>query len=288
LVVGSDITTNKRLFTVGDTSHNGNLFVAYDTSLNSRLVVGSDITTNKRLFAVGDCSLNANVYVKGNVGIGTVSPSGELHIYESIGTTVSGLTGTVILEHGDAGGTSSILFKSKYNAGSDYGYIYYMDDICGNNTLERSALCIGVENDIGGDVLVLNRNGCYVGIGKTNPATALDVKGTTTSTIFNATSDYRIKTNVVSLEDTSITVDNLRPVTYTNILSNKEDIGFIAHEVQQYIPCLVSGEKDGEHNQSINYNGIIGILTKEIQDLKKENRILQQRIASIESKLNLT
>jgi hypothetical protein len=119
----------------------------------------------------------------------------------------------------------------------------------------------------------------------TNPTTLLHVNGTTTSTTFNATSDYRIKTNVVSLEDTSITIDDIRPVMYTNILTNSKDIGFIAHEVQEHFPFLVAGEKDGEHHQSINYNGMIGILTKEIQDLKKENRNLQQRLALLESKL---
>jgi len=63
LVVGSDVTINKRLFTVGDASFSGNLYVAFDTSLNSRLVVGSDVTINKRLFTVGDASFSGNLYV---------------------------------------------------------------------------------------------------------------------------------------------------------------------------------------------------------------------------------
>jgi hypothetical protein len=257
---------------------------------------GNLIMRNNSLYLKsGDISLNGSLYMKGNIGIGATVPSGTLHLYESTGTSITGTKASVILEHGNGGGTSSILFKSVTNAGSDYGYIYYVDDITGSTTGEKSALCIGVENDVGNnnsnaaaDVLVLNRGGAYVGIGMTNPSTLLHVNGTTTSIAYNAASDYRIKTNVVSLEDTSITVDNLRPVMYTNILSNKEDIGFIAHEVQEHIPCLVSGEKDGEHNQSINYNGMIGILTKEIQELKKENRTLHERIALIESKLNLT
>jgi hypothetical protein len=63
LNIGSDITTQKRLFTIGDVSLNGNLFVNYDTSLNSRLYIGSDITTQKRLFTIGDTSLNGNLFV---------------------------------------------------------------------------------------------------------------------------------------------------------------------------------------------------------------------------------
>ena len=89
---------------------------------------------------------------------------------------------------------------------------------------------------------------------------------------FNNTSDYRIKENVVSLDDT-YTVDDLRPVSYTNTIhtfnDTFNDIGLIAHELQELYPELVNGIKDGKENQSINYLGLIGILIREIQDLKK-------------------
>ena len=94
-------------------------------------------------------------------------------------------------------------------------------------------------------------------------------KDTVTATSFKATSDYRIKDNVVDL-DSNYNVDKLRPVKYRNKISDKDDIGFIAHEVGEIYPFLVSGEKDGEINQSLNYIGLIGILVKEIQELKKE------------------
>ena len=67
----------------------------------------------------------------------------------------------------------------------------------------------------------------------------------------------------------------LRPVIYYNKLSNKDDIGFIAHEVQKYLPQLVDGEYNGENNQSINYIGIIPILVKEIQELKARIALLE-------------
>ena len=58
-------------------------------------------------------------------------------------------------------------------------------------------------------------------------------------------------------------------------LSNKNDYGFIAHELQEILPDLVNGYKDemDEKNepkyQSINYISIIAILVKEVQDMKR-------------------
>jgi hypothetical protein len=91
---------------------------------------------------------------------------------------------------------------------------------------------------------------------------------------FNSTSDYRIKENVTNLDDTH-TVDNLRPVTYTNTITNKPDMGLIAHELQAQYPMLVSGEKDGEQMQSVNYTGLIALLIKEIQVLKERVKTLE-------------
>ena len=87
---------------------------------------------------------------------------------------------------------------------------------------------------------------------------------------FNSTSDYRIKQNVEEIE---AVVDNLRPVKYLNTITGNQDMGFIAHEVQELFPFLVSGEKDGPQNQAINYIGLIPLLVKEIQDLKKQLRL---------------
>lgn len=88
-------------------------------------------------------------------------------------------------------------------------------------------------------------------------------------------SDYIIKENVIQLDKTFI-VDKLNPVTYLNNKSNKQDIGLIAHELQEAYPFLVTGDKDGEHFQSINYTGLIPILIKEVQDLKARVKLLEE------------
>ena len=123
-----------------------------------------------------------------------------------------------------------------------------------------------------------------VGIGKL-PSVELDVSGNVTisknvsATAYNTTSDYRIKENAAMLDET-FSVDNLRPVTYTNLNSRKQDIGLIAHELQEVYPFLVTGEKDGAELQTVNYTGLIGVLIKEIQDLKHDVAQLKQQISA--------
>jgi len=109
-----------------------------------------------------------------------------------------------------------------------------------------------------------------------------DLNGTTgtfsktvTAGAFNSTSDYRVKENIQDLNLNIYNVNPLRPVNYYNNRLNKLDIGFIAHEVQEYYPFLVSGVKDGEETQSMNYSGLIGILVKEIQELKQRVKQLE-------------
>ena len=55
-------------------------------------------------------------------------------------------------------------------------------------------------------------------------------------------------------------------------------IGLIAHELQKEYPFLVNGEKDGKNIQSVNYDGLISILIKEIQHLKKRLDKLEKKI----------
>ena len=109
---------------------------------------------------------------------------------------------------------------------------------------------------------------------------ALKVNGSVYATSFNTPSDYRIKENIIPLNK-SFNVDNLIPVTYLNKKTEKQDIGLIAHELQKQFPYLVNGVKDGEENQTINYTGLIPILIKEIQELKKEVKLLKESIKNI-------
>ena len=102
----------------------------------------------------------------------------------------------------------------------------------------------------------------------------LNVTGTINGTYIP--SDYRIK-DIIEPLNSLYSVDNLKPIKYYNKNSQKVEIGFLAHEVQNEFPFLVTGEKDGPDIQTLNYIGLIGILTKEIQILKTEVAALKQR-----------
>ena len=99
---------------------------------------------------------------------------------------------------------------------------------------------------------------------------------------FSMVSDYRVKYNPVCLDGT-YTVDNLNPLTYTNLLTKRKDIGFLAHEVQHHYPYLVIGEKDGDTFQSLNYNGLFGILTHEIKMLKQQVQTIFAELNELKS-----
>jgi hypothetical protein len=101
-----------------------------------------------------------------------------LHLYEPIGTANSPHYGTLVLEHGNAGGASSIVFKSSgfNNRGSDYGYIQYQSasTVGTGSTTEKSRFIIGVQNDARADSttsntiaddIVVNASGSIIGQG---------------------------------------------------------------------------------------------------------------------------
>jgi hypothetical protein len=133
---------------------------------------------------------------------------------------------------------------------------------------------MGVKNNVyvGASHYVVSNISC----GGTISSGAITSTGTITGSAFNATSDYRIKHEIQELDE-AFTVDNLRPVKYLNTLNQREEIGFLAHEVQTTYPYLVTGDKDTEPLQTLNYIGLIGVLVNEIQMLKTRITVLENQ-----------
>ena len=124
------------------------------------------------------------------VGIGTSGPSGKLHIYEPTGTSHGVQVGTLILEHGNSGGSSSIVFPSKVNITSDYAYITYNENYgeAGVSSNENGVLLLGAENDGTGSsdhVRIKSRLVVEADLASSDPTYAFQVKSSnTTSDLF--------------------------------------------------------------------------------------------------------
>lgn len=125
-------------------------FYYYSTDSSTWIPIGAT-TGDKDWFVENTTSsptdINDNIYTNGEVGIGTNQPNSPLHIFENTGTAPTASDGSIILEHGNAGGQSSVVFKSRQN-NNDYGYIAYSDNGSPNSgSTENSLLEIGVQND---------------------------------------------------------------------------------------------------------------------------------------------
>ena len=141
------------------------------------------------------------------------------------------------------------------------------------------------DNTNGKNVLLLQTNTGYVGIGDMTPAYRLELPNTANAAgqirahAFVTFSDSRVKSNIQTLTYGLDIVKQLKPSQYKHHNSIKEngqfikqdeganDIGFIAQEVLPLIPEVVSVPKDTDKDlYSISYPKLTAVLTKAIQE----------------------
>jgi hypothetical protein len=76
----------------------------------------------------------------------------------------------------------------------------------------------------------------------------------------------------------------LKPVTYKWKIDGTDGQGFIAHELQEVCPDAVTGEKDGEQMQGVDYGKLTPILTAALQEAIAKIETLETRISALEAK----
>ena len=97
-------------------------------------------------------------------------------------------------------------------------------------------------------------------------------------------SDYRLKQDLVSITNGIDLVKQLNPTTFKwKNDTSKKVYGFIAHEVQEVLPEIVTGEKDGEENQFLCKADFIPVLTAALREAIAKIETLETKVAALEA-----
>jgi hypothetical protein len=289
---------------------------------------GSASTERMRIHSNGNVGINnsAPAYtldVSGNANVGPVgtnSYTSQLSVHETTGTgpytqasagatptPTAPTTGSLVITHNNSGGTSSILFPSTANSGSDYGYIQYFDNVGGSG--EKGLLLIGIENDITSSnwdriSLYADQGNGYIGINTLNPLYNLDVSGNANiSGYINSAGPYCCLTYSVGTDGTvpeaiSGTAGNIYVTpNQTQTGTFLSNISIINNSLQ--LPTGYYGVYKVKFTVNVNNSGHSGesgyyrlkIYQSTVSDTsstKYSNRIFDQSVASLSSYYSTT
>ena len=260
------------------------------------------------------------VLIEGNVGIGTTDPKAKLDvngdIYFSDANVPVGLTTefanttplinfclNALIPNSQAGPLGAA-FRIDSRSNTSAPLFQWIRKPRNTNAIADSDF-----------LMVLNENG-YLGFGKLNPVHPIDLASgahVTSAGIWTSTSDRAKKYAIKDLDYGLKELLKLRPTAYHYKADSTASIGFIAQEMEQIIPEVVSGE---EGEKGIAYGLLTPVLVnavqeqqnlidsqqEEIQDLKKqvqryqaqqslflkEKQDILQRLARLEQVLEKT
>ena len=192
----------------------------------------------------------------------------------------------------------------------------YSDTIFSNGPLENKQMRL----DVAGNLLVNSAaygNGLYdgdsfkvfvgsgttgglkcsrQGTGATNQIAFLNPNGqvgfintTGSTTAYGTTSDYRLKEDITSIDNSIERLNQLKPCNFAWKVDGTRMDGFIAHEVQEVVPIAATGTKDAVYEdgtpdyQGIDQAKLVPLLTKALQEAVAKIEALEVRISTLEA-----
>ncbi len=257
---------------------------------SSYKINGVDICTSSGCTASGGASLTANniftglntfqnaVDITGNVSIGDI-----LTVGQSAGRQIviaSGATNHNI-ELGRTDGVASSPYIDFHAGSSAVDHDVRLIASSGNGTVSGGQLVIQArEVQIGQKLMIPNLGFTN---GGANYVCWISATGELTRASACSNSSIRYKENIVALDDTLDLLGQLRPVSFdwkanTGLMASDgglSDYGFIAEEVNEIIPGLVTRGENGQI-EGLNYALFAPFLVRAIQQQQSQITMLQQ------------
>ena len=258
-------------------------FLDSTTAAVSTVGIGAE---GNNLVLYGGGAEVVRVASSGNVGIGTSSPDGTLHVKDTIAQ--------VYIQSND-GQSAQLIFGDASDASR--GRINY--DSSDNIIFENSNLTERMRLDSSGNLLVgttsspsSSNAGVRIGpsgasgytfkIANTLTSTFANVmefingNGTVGSistsasaTTYNTSSDQRLKENIVDAPSASDDIDAIQVRSFDwKADGSHQKYGMVAQELQSVAPEAVTAPEDPEEMMGVDYSKLVPMLVKEIQSLR--------------------
>ena len=97
------------------------------------------------------------------------------------------------------------------------------------------------------------------------------------ATACNTSSDYRLKEDLKDFNALEI-ASKIKMYDFKWKADDSRSYGVMAHELQEVVPQAVSGNKDSEDMQQVDYSKLVPILLKSIQELEARVQELEKEI----------
>jgi len=254
---------------------NGDGFLAYVNSLSPARTVFQ---------ATGN---GIGLYVKGNdhVGIGLLTPISKLHVRNGIATEFfvsdsDGITGECsglcTGVRGISGGNGVVAMTT--NPGS---YALYAESA--NRSDSNWGVGVTGTAYISGRLIFAYNGNPPLNQYRLELPNWFSGLGRGLANAWHTYSSRRWKTNVQTLRRALETVERLRGVSFDWKQNGAHDIGFIAEEVGQVVPEVVTYEENGKDAKAMDYARLAPLLVEAVKELKKENEALKSRLEKLEN-----
>jgi hypothetical protein len=101
---------------------------------------------------------------------------------------------------------------------------------------------------------------------------------------YNVTSDYRLKTDLQEFNGNDI-LNKIKIYDYKLKETGSRVYGVMAHELAEVLPYSVTGVKDGEQMQGVDYSKIVPVAIKAIQETDSKVVQLEKKIVILEAEI---